>query len=245
MTKEVDYLTEDKPLPGQNWVCLSFLSPEGVRNCKIRGIKVRGVFSTKEEADKRAQELQDEDPDFHIFVGEVGKWLAQDPDPNSVPDQEYREKELNKLMKDYKASQAKAKAMEAERKNELLQDAIVEEKNRRNQNKNKTRDRLRRKVEDKKIQQDLTNYKNTLNNEQDNLVVKQDNLVEQETIAKQDNLVEKENIAKQEQHRLEQNEKVVEEAEKNVSQIDENINKIQELYNSLLKKRQETKTTSS
>ena len=234
MTKEIDYLNEDKPLPGQNWVCLSFLSPEGVRNCKIRGIKVRGVYSTKEEADKRAQELQDEDPDFHIFVGEVGKWLAQDPDPNSVPDQEYREKELNKLMKDYKASQAKAKAMEAERKNELLQDAIVEEKNRRNQNKNKTRDRLRRKVDEKKIQQDLNNYKNTLN--------KQDKSVEQDKLVE---LNKKETIAKQEQQRLEQNEKVVEEAEKKVSTIDENINKIQELYNSLVKKRQETTSTSA
>jgi DNA repair exonuclease SbcCD ATPase subunit len=224
MTKEIDYLTEDKPLPGQNWVCLSFLSPEGVRNCKIRGVKVRGVFSTKEEADKRAKDLQEEDPDFHIFVGEVGKWLAQDPDPNSVPDQEYREKELNKLMKDYKASQAKAKAMEAERKSELLQDAIVEERNRRNHNKDKTRDRLRRKLEEKKVQQDLTNYK-------DSVVQKQ----KEETPS---NLQEKEETAKQEQQRIQHNEKAVEEAEKNVSTIDQNINKIQELYDSLVKKRQ-------
>ena len=231
MTKEIDYLTEDKPLSGQNWVCLSFLSPEGVRNCKIRGIKVRGVFSTKEEADNRAKELQDEDPDFHIFVGEVGKWLAQDPDPNSVPDQEYREKELNKLMKDYKANQAKAKAMEAERKNELLQDAIAEEKNRRGQN--KTRDRLKRKIEEKKLQSELTKYKDSVNDEK--------TLTEVKTTQQDDELKEKEVIATQEQIRLEQNEKVVEEAEKKVSTIDDNINKIQELYNSLVKKRQESK----
>jgi hypothetical protein len=230
MTKEIDYLTEDTPLPGQNWVCLSFLSPEGVRNCKIRGVKVRGVFSTKEEADRRAKELQDEDPDFHIFVGEVGKWLAQDPDPNSVPDQEYREKELNKLMKDYKASQAKAKAMEAERKNDLLQDAIVEERNRRNQNKNKTRDRLRRKLEEKKVQQDLNNYKET--------VQKQRETTDETKVA----LEAKEQTAQQEQQRIQQNEEVVEEAEKKVTTIDENINKIQELYNSLVKKRQESKS---
>ena len=239
MTKEIDYLTEDKPLPGQNWVCLSFLSPEGVRNCKIRGVKVRGVFSTKEEADRRAKELQDEDPDFHIFVGEVGKWLAQDPDPNSVPDQEYREKELNKLMKDYKASQAKAKAMEAERKNDLLQDAIVEERNRRNHNKNKTRDRLRRKLDEKKIQEDLTKYKNDVNSKN---TVKEVNEVNE---AKEHVLEEKEKVASEEQQRVAHNEKLVEEAEKKVSTIDENINKIQELYNSLVKKRQETKNAPS
>ena len=29
-TKETDYLDEDKPIRGQNYVCLSFLSPEDV-----------------------------------------------------------------------------------------------------------------------------------------------------------------------------------------------------------------------
>jgi hypothetical protein len=240
MTKEIDYLTEDKPLPGQNWVCLSFLSPEGVRNCKIRGIKVRGVFSTKDEADKRASELQDEDPDFHIFVGEVGKWLAQDPDPNSIPDQEYREKELNKLMKDYKIAQSKAKAMEADRKNELLQDAIIEERNKRNRGGNKTRDRLRRKIEEKKIQKDLTNYKKGQNSVLEPILEEKHSILEEKPSMTEPILEEKQLIAKQEQYRVEQNEKVVEQAEKNISQIDVNINKIQELYNSLVKKRQES-----
>ena len=26
--KYVDYLKEDEPIPGQNWVCISFLAPE-------------------------------------------------------------------------------------------------------------------------------------------------------------------------------------------------------------------------
>lgn len=33
-TKEMDYLEEDKPLRGQNYVCLSFLSPEEILNQK-------------------------------------------------------------------------------------------------------------------------------------------------------------------------------------------------------------------
>ena len=73
--KEVDHLDEDPPLSNQKWVCVSFLSPEGIKNCKVRGLKIRGVYSTKEEADKRAQYLQKIDADFHVFVGEVGKWL--------------------------------------------------------------------------------------------------------------------------------------------------------------------------
>jgi hypothetical protein len=60
---------------------MSFLSPEGISNCKIRGLKVRGVFATLEEASKRAKKLQEVDPAFHVFVGEAGKRLPSDPEP--------------------------------------------------------------------------------------------------------------------------------------------------------------------
>jgi hypothetical protein len=222
MSKEIDYLTEDEPIYGQKWVCLSFLSPEGIRNCKVRGIKVRGVYDTKEEADARAKQLQDIDPDFHIFVGEVGKWLSQDPDPNSITDQQYREKELNKLMKDYKSNLSKAKQMEAERKNELLQDALVSERNKRST----VRDRLRRKLDEKQAKKDVEELKNISKSKSDD-----DSKVKE--------LLENEQIAKKEQTRLEANTVAVQKAEENVTKIDDNINKIQELYNSLLKKRQE------
>ena len=49
------------------------LSPEGIRNCNVRGLKIRGVYNTQEEANKRAEYLQKIDPNFHVFVGEVGK----------------------------------------------------------------------------------------------------------------------------------------------------------------------------
>jgi hypothetical protein len=70
-TKYVDHLNEDEPLTGQKWVCISFLSPEGIKNCSVRGLKIRGVYDLREDADKRAKELQETDPDFHVFVGEV------------------------------------------------------------------------------------------------------------------------------------------------------------------------------
>ena len=50
---KIDHLKEDEPIPGQKFVCLSFVSPEGIRNCSVRGVKVRGVFSTYDEAKER------------------------------------------------------------------------------------------------------------------------------------------------------------------------------------------------
>ena len=68
----------------------------------MRGIKVRGVYSTHEEAALKATELQRNDKNFHVFMGNVGYWLPFNPKASAVGDQVYREKELNELMREYK-----------------------------------------------------------------------------------------------------------------------------------------------
>ena len=71
----------------------------------MRGLKVRGSYSTQEEAAARAKKLQRNDPIHNIYVAEVGKWLAWDPNPHNVKEQEYQEEELNSLMKAYKENE--------------------------------------------------------------------------------------------------------------------------------------------
>jgi hypothetical protein len=127
-TKEIDFLKEDPPLPNQKFVLLSFLSPEGIRNCKVRGLKVRGVFDDFESAKRYSETLRNTcESDFHIFIGEVGKWLPWDPEPSSVAEENYAEKELNNLMKAYKEHQSKAKMMYEQRKQEMIQDSLLEQ----------------------------------------------------------------------------------------------------------------------
>lgn len=179
-TKEVDYLDEDKPIRGQNYVLLSFISPEDIIANKeayyfsrylsqfskdmhtlftgilakypdakdlidtvknnhlyisdvnemqeqykffkstnsseieadyhrdndfqtsIRGLKVRGVFDTLEEAKNRSEFLKKVDKNFDIFIGQVGCWCPWSPNPNDLQNQEYSETQLNTLMKKYK-----------------------------------------------------------------------------------------------------------------------------------------------
>jgi hypothetical protein len=67
----------------------------------IRGLKVRGVYANDGEAQARAKKLQQKDPRHNILIGDVGKWLAWDPAPHQIPNQEYANEELNKLMKKY------------------------------------------------------------------------------------------------------------------------------------------------
>jgi len=178
-TKEVDYLDVDKSIRGQNYVLLSFLSPEDViankeayyfsrflkqfgkdmntlfdgikakfpeskemiesiRNnhsyisdekemndqynffksvnsadiesdyhrdnnfqTTVRGIKVRGVFDSIDEAKNRSEFIKKVDNKFDIFIGEVGCWCPWSPNPNDLQNQEYAETQLNTLMKKY------------------------------------------------------------------------------------------------------------------------------------------------
>ena len=183
--KQEDHLDTDPPLRGQNYVCLSFLSPEDVLKTKdafffgkflasftkdmseffdnmqtkypedknilqsikdrysyvfdtkamddeykffvrmnseplekefheannfrtsVRGLKVRGVFDSRREAEIRAQVLKKLDDKFHVYVGEVGCWLPWHPNPDDITDVEFAESELNTLMKKYKENQLK------------------------------------------------------------------------------------------------------------------------------------------
>lgn len=71
----------------------------------VRGLKVRGVYGSQQEAIARSKKLQRSDPVHNIFVGEIGKWLPWDPSPNDVAEQEYAEDQLNTLMKKYKENE--------------------------------------------------------------------------------------------------------------------------------------------
>jgi len=68
----------------------------------IRGLKIRGVFGSQDEAIAKSKKLQRNDPIHNIFVGEIGKWLPWDPNPKDITEQEYAEDQLNQLMKGYK-----------------------------------------------------------------------------------------------------------------------------------------------
>jgi len=172
MEGEPEYLEVDNPVPGQSYVCLSFVSPDKVfprkeaffgkhfiryflqrylmdqshqaatplfvegttpdminklnidewyddfiyaheqdLNAKfaeannhmtsVRALKIRGSYETRQEAEYRAKQLHRKDPNFHVFVGQVGYWLPWDPNPDLIKDQEYLNDQLNTLMKKY------------------------------------------------------------------------------------------------------------------------------------------------
>ena len=119
--KKIDYLKEDQSLYGQNWVCLSFLTPENVKmETDVRSVKVRGVFSNEDEARNRCEEIRKFDQDFNVYIAPVGKWLAWCDDPDKASDFNYANDKLNNMMQNYYENQAQAKEMYEQRKNDIL-----------------------------------------------------------------------------------------------------------------------------
>lgn len=197
-TKVQDFLDEDPVIRGQNYVCLSFLSPEDLLKSKevffaekyveklcndlnkvlneskdvnpelhrimtnlkeayshlfdasdviadfqffkrtnqhdldkefhekneyqtsIRGVKVRGVFDTLQEAKNRADFLKRNGDKFDIFVGQVGCWCPWSPNPEDIADSEYAETQLNTFMKKFKDNITAKDALFEQRKQDAL-----------------------------------------------------------------------------------------------------------------------------
>jgi hypothetical protein len=63
----------------------------------VRGLKVRGVFATQDEAENKCKSLRKQDPNHDIFVGPVGIWIPWDPDAYKTGKVEFLEEELNQL----------------------------------------------------------------------------------------------------------------------------------------------------
>ena len=129
-----DYLDNDEPINGQKYVCLSILTNRSIKDLSsgeviksdnnAKGIKIRGVYNTMEEAKKRCEQIRQFDKVFNVFVGEVGSWLPWDDDPESAEEAVYAEEKLNQLMKSFKEQQVKAKEYHELRKQQQVEQSI-------------------------------------------------------------------------------------------------------------------------
>ena len=132
-----DYLDEDPVLQSQQWVCISILTPNSIKDPEgnviesgftARGFKIRGVYGTEEQAKKRCEDIRKFDKYHNVYVGGVGKWLPWDDDASNVEESVYAEPKLNDMMKAYKESQEKAMEYNEERKMKAHADATKKKK---------------------------------------------------------------------------------------------------------------------
>ena len=104
----------------------SFHEMENFRTT-VRGIKVRGVYSSQKEAEVRCKVLQRLYKRDNVFLGQVGYWLPWDPSPERIENTEYLEPELNKLMKQYKENAVRRDIYYQENKDNMMKNNLQQE----------------------------------------------------------------------------------------------------------------------
>ena len=175
--EKIDYLEVDSPIAGQNYVCMSFLSPEKLMQnketfkcakflqsyCKeqklkfqevyskyedfcykyedklqrdydeqndfqtsLRGVKIRGVFDTRDAAEARAKSLSTTDSSFHVFIGQMGYWLPWDPNADKVESEHFQNSQLNDMMEKYQENNVNRDMFYEEQKREKIKAAQEE-----------------------------------------------------------------------------------------------------------------------
>jgi len=92
----------------------------------VRGLKIRGVFPSQEEAEMKCKKIRDLDPNHDILVGPVGIWLPWDPDAYKTGRIEFMEDELNQLHSEKIKNEEKAKEEFERRVKETKKKAIEE-----------------------------------------------------------------------------------------------------------------------
>jgi len=91
-----------------------------------RGLKIRGVYPSMEEAELRCKMLREIDPNHDVFVGPVGLWMPWDPEAYKTGRVEYMEEELNQLMHEKNKNELNAKNTFDQRLKDTKQKAIEE-----------------------------------------------------------------------------------------------------------------------
>lgn len=112
--------TDTVTVPGLNYAVISVVerdpelqdlkTPQGVV-----GLKIRGIFETRDEAEDHMKKLGKTDADFDMFLAELYRFHMLPPDLDKTEKIEYRDDYLNKLFSGYNESQMEAKAFQAER----------------------------------------------------------------------------------------------------------------------------------
>lgn len=92
----------------------------------VRGVKVRGVFSTQEEANLNCKKLREIDPNHDIYVGPMGIWIPFDPDAYKTGNVEFMEEELNQLHHEKLKNETEAKLVFEKRVKDAKRKAIEE-----------------------------------------------------------------------------------------------------------------------
>lgn len=126
--KTVDHLDEDIIQCGDlRYALISFVTKDSRQRLDTGdklGLKIRGAFATKQEADAHVKKLLKSDNLFDVYCVDMYKWLILPPEVDKIDDVHYQEEYLNTMIHEYKESQLLARQHFQERKQRVLEEGL-------------------------------------------------------------------------------------------------------------------------
>jgi hypothetical protein len=98
----------------------AFRKQRGSSRVTVRGLKIRGVYDSVDDASARAKAIKKFDDKFNVYIAEIGCWCPWNPNPDAVASAEYAETQLNTLMKSYKDDQESRDVLYETRKHDMM-----------------------------------------------------------------------------------------------------------------------------
>jgi hypothetical protein len=125
------------PPQQQRFACLSFAVDKKEDKKSVVGVRIAGVFDKLEEAQEFSKIVAQQDPFYHVFIGELGKFLPFDPAPSSkeAGENNYANKDLDDIIKENVKSQINAQHLHDVMKAEKMASATEHNINVINENK--------------------------------------------------------------------------------------------------------------
>jgi hypothetical protein len=111
-----DFLT----VPGQLFALISIVGPDMPQKNEHLGLKIRGCFASKDDAEVHAKRLQKEDALVDIYVVDMYKWLLIPPDRLQIENVHYQEEKLEEIFTKYRENQQQAASHFEKRKRDMM-----------------------------------------------------------------------------------------------------------------------------
>ena len=111
-----DFLT----VPGQLFALISIVGPDMPQKNEHLGLKIRGCFASKDDAELHAKRLQKEDALVDIYVVDMYKWLLIPPDRLQIDNVHYNDEKLEEIFAKYRQNQQEAASHFEKRKRDMM-----------------------------------------------------------------------------------------------------------------------------
>lgn len=105
--KKITVLRDNPPLPGKKYFLASMIAPDANQKHKVHAFKLHDVCEDEDTGRALCKYHHQNDPDFDVFLGQVGKWCPWVWNPLDVQNVEYADQMMTDLIREHRMNKKK------------------------------------------------------------------------------------------------------------------------------------------